>query len=235
MYYPNDKPSYAATLLPVKSAIARPTANATVGGSVLISGFAWSGTGRIARVEVSADGGASWTAARLLEPNDPRAWVRWSLLWQAPGNGSYTLMSRATDESGAVQPVTVEWNRLGYGYNAIQGVPITVGGAAAMAPAEAPASSAALEAPSGAAPAPVAASAGAAVYGEACARCHGDQGEGSVDAPRIIGPNTLPHASTKEELFQYVKANMPYDNPGTLSDAEYQAAVDFLRQANGLP
>jgi sulfane dehydrogenase subunit SoxC len=68
-----------------------------------ISGLAWSGRGRIRRVEVSTDGGRSWNDAEFLGPSLPKAHVRFQYMWKWTG-GSTTLLSRATDETGYVQP-----------------------------------------------------------------------------------------------------------------------------------
>jgi sulfane dehydrogenase subunit SoxC len=70
---------------------------------VPISGLAWSGRGRIARVDVSTDGGRTWTEAELQEPVLSKAHTRFALMWEWDGRRA-TLMSRATDETGAVQP-----------------------------------------------------------------------------------------------------------------------------------
>jgi sulfane dehydrogenase subunit SoxC len=72
-------------------------------GWVPISGIAWSGRGRIARVDVSTDGGRSWTAAELQEPVLPMAHTRFRLMWEWDGREA-TLMSRTVDETGYVQP-----------------------------------------------------------------------------------------------------------------------------------
>lgn len=68
-----------------------------------IRGLAWSGRGKITRVEVSADGGRSWEDAALQEPVLPKCQVRFRHLWNWNGRPA-TLMSRATDETGYVQP-----------------------------------------------------------------------------------------------------------------------------------
>jgi sulfane dehydrogenase subunit SoxC len=68
-----------------------------------ISGIAYSGSGRIAKVMVSADGGKSWAEAALQEPRLPKAFTRFSLPWRWDG-GPAILQSRAWDEGGAVQP-----------------------------------------------------------------------------------------------------------------------------------
>jgi sulfane dehydrogenase subunit SoxC len=94
-------------------------------GWVPISGIAWSGRGRIARVDVSTDGGRSWTEAELQEPVLSKAHTRFRLMWQWDG-ASATLMSRAVDETGYVQPTLAAYReRRGagtdYHFNAIRG------------------------------------------------------------------------------------------------------------------
>lgn len=88
-----------------KSIITHPSPGIGMRGAGLyeISGLAWSGNGRITRVEVSADGGRSWTRAALQEPVIARSLTRFRLPWQWSGAPA-TLMSRATDSSGYVQP-----------------------------------------------------------------------------------------------------------------------------------
>jgi len=68
-----------------------------------IRGLAWSGRGRIVRVEVSVDGGARWQEARLIGPALPTAHTRFGLPWKWTGSGA-ELSSRAIDETGYVQP-----------------------------------------------------------------------------------------------------------------------------------
>jgi sulfane dehydrogenase subunit SoxC len=89
----------------VKSIITRPSPGLALKGQGFyeISGLAWSGNGRIKQVEVSADGGASWAAAALQEPVLPKALTRFRAAWQWNG-GPAVLQSRATDETGMVQP-----------------------------------------------------------------------------------------------------------------------------------
>src|SRR5499433_307428 len=77
-------------------------------GYVEISGVAYSGTGRIAKVMVSADGGASWGEAALQEPALPKAFTRFRMPWRWNG-GPAVLQSRAWDEAGNVQPTRAEF------------------------------------------------------------------------------------------------------------------------------
>jgi sulfane dehydrogenase subunit SoxC len=68
-----------------------------------IRGLAWSGRGRIRGVEISTDAGATWKKAQLQEPVLPRAFTRFRLPWSWDGR-EVVLISRATDETGYVQP-----------------------------------------------------------------------------------------------------------------------------------
>jgi sulfane dehydrogenase subunit SoxC len=75
-------------------------------GKVTISGLAWSGRGKIARVDISDDGGKTWDAATLEEPVLSKCQTRFRYDWNWHG-GDALLMSRATDETGNVQ-ITLE-------------------------------------------------------------------------------------------------------------------------------
>jgi sulfane dehydrogenase subunit SoxC len=96
----------------VKSVITHPSATMSMSGPGLyeISGLAWSGSGVVGKVEVSADGGESWAEADLATPANSRAMTRFSLPWQWDG-APVRLMSRAVDETGAVQPTRTDWKQ----------------------------------------------------------------------------------------------------------------------------
>ena len=68
-----------------------------------IKGLAWTGRGRIIRVEVSTDGGSNWVDAELQQPVLSKATVRFRHLWNWDGSDAL-ILSRATDETGYVQP-----------------------------------------------------------------------------------------------------------------------------------
>jgi sulfane dehydrogenase subunit SoxC len=102
-------------------------------GLYQISGLAWSGFGRIRRVEVSADGGKSFAEAALDGPVLPQALTRFRLPWRWDGSPS-VLLSRAVDETGAVQPtraalLAARGTAWRYHYNAIQTWSVAAGGA----------------------------------------------------------------------------------------------------------
>ena len=77
-------------------------------GPRIIAGFAWSGRGRITRVEVSTDRGATWRDAALVGEQHPKSVVRFTLPWRFTGTEA-VLMSRATDETGMTQPTRTDW------------------------------------------------------------------------------------------------------------------------------
>jgi sulfane dehydrogenase subunit SoxC len=95
-------------------------------GRHAVRGRAWSGLGAIERVEFSDDDGATWSDANL-DPShrDASAWRGWSFDWEAPA-GERILCSRATDSTGATQPLEPGWNVGGYANNAVQRVFVTV-------------------------------------------------------------------------------------------------------------
>jgi DMSO/TMAO reductase YedYZ molybdopterin-dependent catalytic subunit len=94
-------------------------------GPILVLGRAWSGSGEIVRVEFSSDGGSSWSDAELTPAAGAFAWCGWTFTWEAEP-GEYELCSRATDETGAAQPLEHEWNVGAYTNNAVQRVPVVV-------------------------------------------------------------------------------------------------------------
>ncbi len=107
---PNGKAYRFYFLQEVKSFITSPSLGATLKGPGLyeISGIAYSGTGRIEKVMVSADGGQSWAQAALQEPVLSKAFTRFRMPWRWNG-GAATLQSRAWDEAGNVQPTRAEF------------------------------------------------------------------------------------------------------------------------------
>jgi sulfane dehydrogenase subunit SoxC len=123
-----------ASIQECKSVIITPS-----GGQVLldrgyynVTGLAWSGRGRITRVEVSLDGGRSWHPARLEPPVLPKCLTRFSADWVWDGRDTL-LQSRATDDSGHTQPTIaqlrqVRGQRSIYHNNAIQSWKVATSG-----------------------------------------------------------------------------------------------------------
>ena len=93
-------------VMEAKSVITHPSGGQQLSGPGFweISGFAWSGRGRIARVDVSTDGGQTWGSANLQEPVLPISLTRFRFPWTWDG-GPASLQSRAIDETGYVQPM----------------------------------------------------------------------------------------------------------------------------------
>ena len=92
-----------------KSVITEPSGGQTLPGPGFyeVRGLAWSGRGRIEKVEISTDGGATWSEAELQEPRLPKAFTRFRFPWRWTG-GQSTLLSRCQDETGYVQPTVEE-------------------------------------------------------------------------------------------------------------------------------
>ncbi|WP_144672539.1 sulfite oxidase [Arthrobacter sp. U41] len=93
-------------------------------GPVMLTGRAWSGEGAVQRVEVGIDG--KWAPAQLQQPAAPFAWCAWSMPWVADP-GEHELACRATDTTGAAQPLEQSWNYQGMGNNVVQRIKVTVG------------------------------------------------------------------------------------------------------------
>ena len=93
----------------VKSVITRPAPGLKMTGQGLyeLSGIAWSGRGKISKVEVSADGGQTWAEAARSAPVLAYALTRFRIPWKWNGAPA-VLKSRATDETGRVQPTRDE-------------------------------------------------------------------------------------------------------------------------------
>jgi DMSO/TMAO reductase YedYZ molybdopterin-dependent catalytic subunit/rhodanese-related sulfurtransferase/glyoxylase-like metal-dependent hydrolase (beta-lactamase superfamily II) len=110
----------------VRSVITSPTAESDIdAGPLTIRGVAWSGAAPIAAVEVSV-GEGPWQPAQLIGERRRHSWQWWELLTHVDGRGTTTLRSRATDLAGRVQPDEPNWNRFGYGGNAIHTMTVSV-------------------------------------------------------------------------------------------------------------
>src|SRR5690606_18619974 len=118
----------------VKSIITSPSTglNLREQGVYEITGLAWSGRGKVSRVEVSADGGRTWAEAALQEPVLSMSFTRFRMAWRWNG-GPAVLKSRAVDETGAVQPeravlIARHGELMNYHKNAIQAWAVAAGG-----------------------------------------------------------------------------------------------------------
>ena len=114
----------------LKSEIFRPTAFETLAPNqaYTVFGAAWTGEGEVTEVSVSADGGQTWAPAEFLDPVQKYAWRRWKFNWITPKKpGQYTLLSRAKDANGAVQPARHDENYATYVINHLLPIEVTVG------------------------------------------------------------------------------------------------------------
>jgi DMSO/TMAO reductase YedYZ molybdopterin-dependent catalytic subunit len=103
---------------PPESAIVWPPPDASLSREAIeIWGWAWAAHG-VAQVEISTDGGTSWSTAAL-EPRSDWSWQRFRLPWTPPARGAFSLVARATDTAGTVQ-------RMSNARNAVHIVPVGV-------------------------------------------------------------------------------------------------------------
>ncbi len=114
--------------LAVNSVICHPSTNAIIhAGHVTVQGYAITGREGVARVELSTDGGTTWTEAELTDQAQPWTWCFWEaeVVLQ---HGKHQLVVRATDGAGQMQPeeLATVWNVKGYMNNAWHRVNISV-------------------------------------------------------------------------------------------------------------
>jgi DMSO/TMAO reductase YedYZ molybdopterin-dependent catalytic subunit len=116
--------------MPVRSFLISPDGAGKIPAemTVTLRGIAFSGFGRIVKVEISADDKA-WHNARLGEDHGPYSFRAWESAWTPPRPGRYSILVRATDEKGNVQPGEGVWNPGGYLWNKIEKEEIVVGAA----------------------------------------------------------------------------------------------------------
>jgi DMSO/TMAO reductase YedYZ molybdopterin-dependent catalytic subunit len=136
--YPGEgplPPSPVETML-VKSVITHPLEGTTlvlapraVKGKppvLRVQGFAWAGPAGVRLVEISGDGGRSWQPAGFMGETAPGAWRAWATEIEVTPPARVTLMARATDNAGGVQPLEAPANAGGYGNNSIHKVTVRV-------------------------------------------------------------------------------------------------------------
>jgi DMSO/TMAO reductase YedYZ molybdopterin-dependent catalytic subunit len=124
------------TRMPVRSFLVSPEAGSKIpaGMTVTLGGVAFSGYGKIIKVEISEDGAKSWGEAQLGEDHGTYSFRAWEAKWTPKTAGNYTLAVRATDEKGHVQPDEPVWNPGGYLWNRIEKQEIVVGKASGGEP-----------------------------------------------------------------------------------------------------
>ena len=113
----------AVDLMRVKSLITAPRDGEKVPvRTSRVSGVAWTGSGTIAKVEISNDDGRTWQEARCTSEPRPGAWRLWEADVTFPSAGEQRVRARATDTAGETQPDRATPNPAGYGNNSIQEV-----------------------------------------------------------------------------------------------------------------
>jgi sulfite dehydrogenase len=94
------------------------------GHSYQLEGLALDGGAEIKKVEVSKDGGTSWSEAKLDAEIGKYSWRRWRADW-TPQKGNYSLMVRASNGAGETQ-LTSQWNRSGYQRSVVEKLDVVV-------------------------------------------------------------------------------------------------------------
>jgi len=108
--------------MPVRSFLISPDGASKIpaGMAVTLRGIAFSGYGRVERVDISEDGGKSWLSAKLGEDHGPYSFRTWEAAWTPRLAGRHSIAVRATDEKGNTQPDEPVWNPGGYLWNRIE-------------------------------------------------------------------------------------------------------------------
>ena len=120
-----DRSAGSPTLVPLtvqqpKAMIVSPGLNAFVpaGHAVTVSGKAWAGERNVAKVEVSSDGGRTWSSAKMANDEKPFCWRDWQWSWAVPAKaGKASLVARCTDDRGTTQPEKRDPDRRSYQIN----------------------------------------------------------------------------------------------------------------------
>jgi len=111
----------------IKAEISRPAQGEAVprNSNFRVRGAAWTGENEITKVELSTDGGATWSETRLLGTPKQNAWRLWEFDWRTPSKtGKVDLIARATDSDGKTQPIHRDRDRGTYMINHL--LPVTV-------------------------------------------------------------------------------------------------------------
>ncbi|HEV2798341.1 MAG TPA: sulfite oxidase [Nocardioides sp.] len=123
--WPDSSPPL--TVNPVRSAWELARDQVLPARPVTLTGRSWSGAGRITKVSVSLDGGASWRPAVLdRRSREDQGWTQWSVRWGDPRPGRHELLARATDDQGRTQPFVAAVNSQGYFFDAVVRHPVRV-------------------------------------------------------------------------------------------------------------
>jgi DMSO/TMAO reductase YedYZ molybdopterin-dependent catalytic subunit len=128
-----EAPHRPVTTVRVKSLVTWPKEGSVLKpGPHRIRGVAWSGVGRIARIEVSVGGlresleEETWHPATIVGAEAPHTWTHWEYRREIRRPGFYVVRVRATDEKGNVQPIEAKWNFRGLANNSVHQVPVEI-------------------------------------------------------------------------------------------------------------
>jgi hypothetical protein len=94
------------------------------GAPTLVRGIAFGGDCDVATVELSIDGGKTWTPTRLGKDEGKYSFRQWETQLTLPSAGRYTLMVRCTNSNGNVQPDSANWNPAGFMRNVIESMDV---------------------------------------------------------------------------------------------------------------
>lgn len=111
---------------PMRSLVPGWVGSASIKWATAIEGRAWVGESSIRRVDLSFDEGVTWQRASLDRRGDRFAWRQFSLDYMPEKSGYQTVLARATDDRGNVQPFLPAWHPLGYYWNGVHRVGFTV-------------------------------------------------------------------------------------------------------------
>lgn len=117
-------------VMKVKSVIGYPTPNTVIkkGSRVKVTGVAFDQGKGIKEVMISVDGGKHWSSTALQKDYGKYAYRQWVYEWEPKAKGEYTIMVRAINRIGNIQPQADEigWNAGGYQYNAVDAVNVKI-------------------------------------------------------------------------------------------------------------
>lgn len=117
--------------MPTRSIVTNPANGAKFAAGTRkldIRGAAWAGEREVTAVDLSVDYGQTWTPAKLGKLKNRFDWNRFTAQLTLPSDGYFEIWSRATDSTGAMQPLAApNWNPQGYGGNPINRIAVLVG------------------------------------------------------------------------------------------------------------
>ena len=115
------------TTMRVRSLITNPENNSKLSSNTItLTGIAWSGDGKVEQVQLSFDDGKNWLNAELQPARSNYEFSSWSYKWHPERMGDWSIISRAADSVGNIQPFESIWNKGGYGNNAVHIIHLTI-------------------------------------------------------------------------------------------------------------